>query len=109
MSFFHKDDEDEGTTTLRRKVMDHTMQLSRDLVMPHMLDFESLSDTGKRERIADLILAMAYAQAVFARVFLKTTPEDFGKQMGKLVEDTLRVIKEHSPNTADLLGTSGWD
>ena len=112
----HKNNDDD-TTTLKRATIDSTIMLSSEMVMPQMKDFESLSDKDKRERIANLILAMAYSQAVFAHVFLKTTAEEFGHQMGSLIKDTLRTIQEHRPSAAALLGmeaeskdtASGWD
>ena len=115
MAFFHKDNN--KTITHKRKIVDRTMQLSRKLIEPHMQDFDSLSHEDKRERISDLTLAMVYAIAVLAHIFLKTTPKEFGSQIGKLLEATLRTIKEYGPSTTALLGVecegevqeSSWD
>ena len=72
------------------------MKLSHDMLAPFLRDFECLSDEEKRERVADLVLAMTYGQAVLARLFLKVTPEDYGKRIGDLLCGTLTALLEVS-------------
>ena len=115
MFWKERKDNDDGTIEHKTQVVERTIRTARELILPHMQDFETLSDEDKRERISTLILAMGYAQAVFAQVFFKVTPEEFGHQMGRLVSGTLRTIEEHGPSAAEMLGlerkdeTSSWD
>lgn len=101
--------------SVKQGIDNEVIEMSQQLVLPYVEKLTGASPQEKAAAITKMIVAMVYSQAVFCCQYLdETSPEEFGEQIGSLVEHTVRELRRREAlirqgRTAADTTESDWD
>lgn len=90
------------------------LEMSHRIIEQNMKGYNSASHDERKALVTTMIMALGYTAAVMASAFLTSAPEDFAKNFGGFVEETMSNMNkmrdgENSNGSTSAEKESCWD